>query len=124
MERNCSSSYGKKNGNSERIVAPEIVAEGTNQVLNTLVGLGKRGITKLDSNATIDLIQQMRQDLTPKVFDATIDSIKKEIERPDFDIKTSHLLESHGGGGGGESLLLLIKEIFGFGSEAGKHVIS
>lgn len=63
----------------------------------------------------------MREQLGDKVFDATMDSIKTEIAKPDFDPSTSPLTESHGGGG---SLLLLLEEIFGFGKEASHHIVS
>lgn len=63
----------------------------------------------------------MREQLGDKVFDATIDAIKNEVSKPDFDPATSPLLESHGGGGG--SLLLLIEELFGFGGEVMHQVV-
>jgi hypothetical protein len=77
--------------------------------------------TKLDKNKKEEVKEQLRSALTPKVYEATVEAIKKEVGKSDFDPKSSPLLKEHSGEGG-EGLLILLKELFGFGKEAANHI--
>ena len=83
-------------------------------------------MTNLAQDQAENLIHDLREELGPQVFNEVMDAARAEMSKPDFDPKTSPLLQRYGEGDtvGGGSLQILFNELLGFTNEAGRHVIS
>lgn len=114
---------GKKNDSEPRVnkLTEEEYKEEADYLLKSSLPLllRKRGVPSSPEEIQ-QLVDKLRLNTPSDVFEETIARLNEEITAPEYKREESE----HFGGEGGGSLELLIRELLGFSSEAGHHIVS